>query len=829
MNLPHLHYTCAPPGKDGSGFRFTAVSAGVPSSVLREAEPLIGYEPPRSAPGSPSAAELTAFPVSLSLSALQDGGRLLCRSAYLGADYSGRWGNFHAHAVHLARDTELPGAALPITTWESPGWQRTPPTGPVPGPQADLCPGVSFDTGTMTAFARARSARLAAFLTDLRQSLTLPSAPQLVVVEENTLDVVRWIALACVSVPRAEAGTLTFTTYTRSPRLAPQQILGVLPETAAELVTEGHRYRLHDPTRPPGPTTDAWAELAAAVWQEGHPAVLRRAAELAPFHRGALAAVAAAHVTGLGAAARTAAADWLGAHPEALSDSELSGCVGMLARTPPADAVAAKALLTVLTRLRDRLPATSRDALAEALLRAGAQGIPGAGELPQDVRLDSASRTRLAVELRPRLLTSLSAPDVPLRQVVELAGLADRLGMPLGSALVATAQPLAEALVSADRAARDDGRSALPGADTLERLPELRAALLPRLEELAADRPAEVARMLRHFRVPLDPALSLPHLEMCAHAARLPARPADPLAAWHTLLRESRLPYAAEPLLLRTAQALAWSETPPTAQETHLMLQTAGAEAHRAAGTWQDAVDVALGASPEDPHVLALAPVLLGLFPEEIPPRVRAALLLLELAHEARGGDFAGTAGPARGGWIERATGLRRAAEPLPPAVRERAHRALAAAVLAGTGDTCGELRALAHSGDAELMHTYALLAREEPFRARLRAEPRLAAACFTGWTMYADAGHRWREISAGLLQDVLRPVVRAYRESELTRVEAALERPPGHRADAFREWAGPGPLGRLGRRLLGRRGGKTRLPEPGRADVRPRDEGEAL
>ncbi len=137
MNLAQLHYTSAPPGPDGSGFRFTAVSPGVPVSLLREAEQLIGYEPPRDAPPRPDPAQLGAFPQALSLNVLADGSRLLARSVYTGADYSGRWGNFHAHAVHLPgpegpdRPAEGP---LPITSWGSPQWaaENPPPGTPLP-------------------------------------------------------------------------------------------------------------------------------------------------------------------------------------------------------------------------------------------------------------------------------------------------------------------------------------------------------------------------------------------------------------------------------------------------------------------------------------------------------------------------------------------------------------------------------------------------------------------------------------------------------------------------------------------------------------------------
>lgn len=99
MTLRQLHYTSAPPGPDGSGFRFTATSPDTDPALLRLAEPLLGYEPPRDSPARPTEAELPAFPVAFGFSLLPDGTGVLSRTRYTGADYSGRYGNFHAHAL----------------------------------------------------------------------------------------------------------------------------------------------------------------------------------------------------------------------------------------------------------------------------------------------------------------------------------------------------------------------------------------------------------------------------------------------------------------------------------------------------------------------------------------------------------------------------------------------------------------------------------------------------------------------------------------------------------------------------------------------------------
>ncbi|MFL9678335.1 hypothetical protein [Streptomyces sp. KL110A] len=141
MSLLQMHYTSAPPGPDGAGFRFTAVSPGVPHAVLREAEQLVGYEPPRDAPARPSDAELGLFPEMFGFTRLSDGSGLLSRTVYTGADYSGRWGNFHAHAVLLPAGEPLPDDLPPIALWGAAEWadrspraaRRRPWTGSPPG------------------------------------------------------------------------------------------------------------------------------------------------------------------------------------------------------------------------------------------------------------------------------------------------------------------------------------------------------------------------------------------------------------------------------------------------------------------------------------------------------------------------------------------------------------------------------------------------------------------------------------------------------------------------------------------------------------------------
>ena len=338
MTLAQLHYTSAPPGPDGSGFRFTAVSAGVPQGLLREAEQLIGYEPPRDYPARPDAEQLKSFPKAFSFSELADGGRLLSRSVYIGADYSGRWGNFHAHAVHLPSGTRLPDGVLPITAWESPRWADTTPPDGRPTPVDRIEPSGLLRKDALVAFAVSRAGWLAPFFADLRAVAADPGAGQVVVVEHDSADVAQWIALACAVLPREQAHRLTFTTYTRRPQQARQQLVGALP--SSESVAHDHRYRVHDCTgrqQPSGPVADTWADLCARIWRAGRPDLFHNT----PEDLGQLAVTALTAGVDLRSDARTAAARWATERAGELSDETLTAVVAGLCAVPPAGSGAA--------------------------------------------------------------------------------------------------------------------------------------------------------------------------------------------------------------------------------------------------------------------------------------------------------------------------------------------------------------------------------------------------------------------------------------------------------------------------------------------------------
>ncbi|MFD5507702.1 GTPase-associated protein 1-related protein [Streptomyces sp. NPDC127051] len=811
MNLAQLHYTSAPPGPDGSGFRFTAVSPGVPASLLREAEQLIGYEPPRDAPPRPSADELGAFPQALSLNVLSDGSRLLARSVYTGADYSGRWGNFHAHAVHLPQpaDVDRPaGGQLPITAWGSPQWAADSPSAGAPVPPLASVPAPGpLDLGALAAFVAARGRWLAGFFADVRRLAEDPAAPQLVLVERDSEAVAWWIMLACSVLPHRRGQWLTFTTYTRRPQLARQQIIGVVPEDGLGLAGQEHRYRVYDAARAaaPDPAPDPWAQTAARIWQAqrqelfahvrrlpGPPGPSGTSGPYGPYEAGPLAALALAAGVGLDSAGRAAAADWAAGHRAALDHVQLHSLARALARPAedrgPEEAAASGRLLSALAGWA---PPEVSEPLVELAL-AGA--VRSGGSAPPAGLLGEPARMRLAAELEPELRAALTDPSREAADRVGLLRVSAELGVDAEALLPDVARQLAQALIADPESAYGEAVGA-----SLAELPRLRELVLDRLDGLAAGDPAAGARLFALTPLRLTGSGALPHLRMCAQAPAAAA--GDRTKALTRLVEHSGTSLEEDPLVLRTAMRLVWGAEPPTAGEAWLALSALGEQAHREAGTWELLARAAVCAPAGDRDAEALAVELLRRYPMELPTSLRASLLLLELARNLRAREI----GP---GWVRQALALGTAGPT--PTAREHAYAAVAAHLLADDRPD-SELRALIESNDAELLAAYRRAARQPRVADRLRLDPRYAAECFAAWNSQPQAGPAWQETRADLLDGVLRPVVRGLPAPQLAALEEALARLGGRWSEEFRGWQRPGAFGRLRDRFggSGRRGAK--------------------
>ncbi|MFE2494324.1 GTPase-associated protein 1-related protein [Streptomyces scopuliridis] len=787
MSLAQLHYTSAPQGPDGPdgpdgpGSRFTAVTPGIPRSLLKEAEPLLGYEPPRDAPEHPGSAELAAFPQAFSHTLLSDGTRLLARAVRTGANGSGGPAGSHTHAVLLPGDAGLPGGGLPISAWNSSRWASAAPAGGSPAQLEALPPSGLLGREALVGFAASRGPWLPGFLASLRELTEEESGPldaeraaRIVLVERDSADVALWIALACAVLPRDRADLLTFTTYTRRPRDARQRIVGVLPGDAPEPDGRDHRCRVHDCTAPvpaEHTSTDIWAGIAARVWLGRAPELFTETAALpgGVFSPGALAVVALCADLAPGPDGRTAAAGWAHTHARALGDARLRRLVEAF-QAGAEDRTAAE--FAALTRLFTALPE----------------------DLGQ----------RLAAGLAPELRAGVADSGPGIARPVELLRVADVLGVDCTDLLPGLAHRLARSLLAGPEAA--DNPDLLT---VLEEHFELRTALLSALDALAAEDPPAAVRLLGRTSLALTAVQALPHLRMCAGAPWTPAAGGgDGLAALNAALRACGVSPFTDPLVLRTAVRLVWDGGAPAPGEARRLLSETGSDAHRAAGTWRALVRAALDTPAEtradtatatgidDADAAALAHDLLRCFPDELEPRVRGALLLLEFAGEIG----AGRAGPP---WTERVLALRAEAEPVEPALLARVFGTLTRRLLSEERPE-GELYALIHCGEPELLSTYATAAKGERVRDRLRTSPAYAADCFIAWSSLPGANRAWDTTRTSLLDKVLRPAVRALSDEDTASVERGLERAGLHRAEEFRAWNRPGALSRLSRRFGG-------------------------
>jgi hypothetical protein len=138
MVFRQLYYTSCEHGLLGyGGFQFNAATPGVAPGVLREVEDLTAYEPPRWMPADPDPSQLAGYPVALSHSLGSDGSRIVARVVFAGADYTGRPGNYFAHALVADSAADF-GTVLPAEFWQAPVWRTDPQSQtelpPLPGP-----------------------------------------------------------------------------------------------------------------------------------------------------------------------------------------------------------------------------------------------------------------------------------------------------------------------------------------------------------------------------------------------------------------------------------------------------------------------------------------------------------------------------------------------------------------------------------------------------------------------------------------------------------------------------------------------------------------------
>ncbi|MEU5987700.1 hypothetical protein ABZ806_01850 [Spirillospora sp. NPDC047418] len=291
-----LHYTSARRGPTGrAGFQFVAQTPGLPDGVRAGVTPYLAYRPPPDAPLSPDDSELGLFPVSLLYDRV-DGRPLLLRCRYLGRDYSGRFGNFFAHAV-VAEPEELEGLR-PAELWQAPHWTRLPSPEAVLDPLDELVPGAALDPEALAAWLPASGPgdpyALLARLVDAVAGVLGRGHGRVVLVADDAELVARWIAVVSYSLPVAAAARLSFVTYTADPDGAAQRLVGTTPAVWAAV----RHHASHAPAfdlREGGADGPAsrFARTVAGCWRGADFGGLDALGELAPLEGAAREGAAA--------------------------------------------------------------------------------------------------------------------------------------------------------------------------------------------------------------------------------------------------------------------------------------------------------------------------------------------------------------------------------------------------------------------------------------------------------------------------------------------------------------------------------------------------------
>ena len=230
MAFLQLYYTSCEHGLGGyGGYQFNAITPGTPPILLQEVEERTVYEPPRSLLVHPEDPE--AYPVAFSygLSAAA-GMAVAAHVVFTGTDYSGRPGNYFAHALATSAPERDFEPLLPAELWGAALWR----TGPADGTELPEMPGPlprgTIDRPGTQAFLEARGAEsaLPELLTAVGRAMN--GGRPVLVVSHDVTENAWWIAAISYLLGEHLAYQMTFTTYSHRPGYSKYHLTGVLPD-----------------------------------------------------------------------------------------------------------------------------------------------------------------------------------------------------------------------------------------------------------------------------------------------------------------------------------------------------------------------------------------------------------------------------------------------------------------------------------------------------------------------------------------------------------------------------------------------------------------------
>jgi hypothetical protein len=284
MAFQQLYYTSCEHGLSGfSGFQFNAVTRGVSPVVMREVEDRTVYEPPRWPRAGPRPEEPSAYPVTFCYGTSDATGAVItAQVVFAGTDYSGRPGNYFAHALVTVTPARDFGSLLPVELWRAELWRDRPADSTeLPELTGPLRRG-GIDRADTQAFLDAHDA--AGILPQLVTAVGKAMAGDrpVLLASNDVNDGAWWIAAVSYLLGEHLAPRMTFTTYTHRPTRTRYHLTGVLPEVLPP--DAGRSFQLFDLTtgQTPGDVVHPLAAILADTGVTASSELWRQATEFGP-------------------------------------------------------------------------------------------------------------------------------------------------------------------------------------------------------------------------------------------------------------------------------------------------------------------------------------------------------------------------------------------------------------------------------------------------------------------------------------------------------------------------------------------------------------------
>lgn len=285
MSLHQAYYTSCQMGWSGEGFQFNALSPSLDRGLLSSLVDFCQYEPPPSQPSVPTEEELEGFPVNFFYQLLAGGGAVLGREVYVGKGFDGRFGNFFAHLLVADSAFDDLASSRPIEFWRSPTWVRTPSPErdlPEPGPPVSRSQILNPDYLDQFFQDPERESYLPAFFTAVENALA--TGRRIVLVESESEEIARWVALATLILPAHLVLRFSFCTYHKNPERSGALLVGTTADSQFQFAPQQIRFQYFvlDFVKgrfSPAVETSSFGAALYKAWQTGGVRALSKFAE----------------------------------------------------------------------------------------------------------------------------------------------------------------------------------------------------------------------------------------------------------------------------------------------------------------------------------------------------------------------------------------------------------------------------------------------------------------------------------------------------------------------------------------------------------------------